>query len=265
MLLRRFQMNTATGQERLITSAAEGTEADLHEDGQRGVVRAAVLRDLCTGSGTGSRWKVLDGIRVAGARVPGCLDLSGAELAHAVHFRDCVFEEPVNLRQATTAYAVEWEGGTLPGIIADLFESEADLIIRQVEILGPVSLHWANVGGDLRFTGSHLIQRGGQVINGGDLRVGGTLFLDGENFHAEGEVCLRSAHIVGDVNCRHGHFDNPAGRCIDAAHLVADGEVLCEQGFRSDGEVCLQWAQVQRLRATAGSFASPKNSRRRVS
>jgi hypothetical protein len=29
-------MNTATGPKRLITSAAEGTEADLHEDGQRG-------------------------------------------------------------------------------------------------------------------------------------------------------------------------------------------------------------------------------------
>jgi adhesin HecA-like repeat protein len=250
-------MNTLTGQERrLITYAAEGTEADLHKDGQRGVVRAEVLRDLCTGSGPGSKWKVLDGIRVAGARVTGRLDLSGAELAHAIHFRDCVFEEPVNLQQVTTAHAVEWEGGTLPGIIADRFESEADLIIQQAEILGPVSLHWANVGGDLRFTGSHLIQPGGQVINGGDLRVGGTLFLDGENFHAEGEVCLRSAHIVGDVDCRHGHFDNPAGHSIDAAHLVADGEVLCEQGFRSNGEVCLQWAQVQRLRATAGSFAS---------
>jgi hypothetical protein len=117
-------------------------------------------------------------------------------------------------------------------------------------------LHWANVGGDLRFTSSHLVQRGGQAFNGADLRVGGTLFLDGEDFHAEGEVSLRSAHIVGDVNARHGRFDNPAGRSIDAAHIVADGEVLCEQGFRSNGEVCLQWAQVQRLRATAGTFMS---------
>src|SRR6266567_5621246 len=221
---------------RLITSAAQGIGADLQEDGQCRVVHAETLRDLCTGTGAGSGWKVLDGIHVAGARVTGHLNLSGAELAHAVHFRDCVFEEPVNLRQATTKYVVEWEGGTLPGIIADRFKSEADLIIQQVEVTGPVSLHWANVGGDLRFTSSHLVQRGGQAFNGADLRVGGTLFLDGEDFHAEGEVSLRSAHIVGDVNARHGRFDNPAGRSIDAAHIVCDGELLCEQGFRSNGE-----------------------------
>ena len=119
-----------------------------------------------------------------------------------------------------------------------------------------MSLHWANVGGDLRFTSSHLVQPGGQLINGADLRVGGTLFLDQDDFHAEGEVCLLSAQVAGDVDCRHGRFDNPAGKSINAAELVVDGELLCEQGFRSNGEVCLQWAQVKCLRATGGSFAS---------
>ena len=250
-------LSSLSDQERiLITSAEQGVEADLHDDGRRRVVRADMLRDLCTGTGAGAGWKVLDGIQIAGARVTGHLGLPGVELAHAVHFRDCAFDEPVNLRQATTKHTVEWNGGTLPGLIADRFESEADLIARNVMITGKVSLHWANVAGDLRFTGSHLVQPGGQAINGADLRAGGTLFLDKKGFHAEGEVCLRSAHIVGDIDCRHGRFDNPGGRSINAAHLVLDGELLCEQGFRSNGEVCLQWAQMQRLRATAGSFAS---------
>jgi hypothetical protein len=249
--------SSLTDQEkRLIASAAQGVEADLLVDGQRGAVRAEILRALCTGTGIGSRWKALDGIHLVGAEVVGDLTLTGAELLHAIHFRDCVFERPVDLKQSQTKYAVEWEGGKLPGIIADRFESESDLIIRGAEVTGKVSLHWASVGGDLRFTNSHLLQPGGQVIDGSDLRVGGTLFLDGADFHAEGEVCLRSAHVTGDVDCRHGLFDNSDGLSISAAHLVADGELLCERGFRSNGEVDLQWAQVQRLRATGGSFAS---------
>jgi len=243
-------------EKRLVSSAAQGVEADLHVEGQRLAVRAETLWALCTGSGVGSGWKVQDGIHLAGARVTGDLNLSGGELLHAIHFRDCVFEHPVDLRQAQTRYVVEWEGGKLPGLIADRFESESDLIIRGTEVTGTVSLHWAVVGGDLRFTGSHMVNLTGLVINAADLRVGGTLFLDGEGFQAEGEVCLRSAHVVGDVDCRHGLFDNRGGLSINAAHLMVDGELLCESGFRSNGEVDLQWAQVQRLRATGGSFAS---------
>ena len=48
--------------------------------------------------------------------------------------------------------------------------------------------------------------------------------MDGPDFHAEGEVCLRSAHVQGDVNCRHVRFDNPSGRSIDGDHLIVDGE-----------------------------------------
>ena len=86
--------------------------------------------------------------------------------------------------------------------------------------------------------------------------MGGTLFLDGENFHARGEVCLRSARIEGQLNCRHASFSNPSGHSISADHIVVGGDVLLEDGFCADGEVCLQWARVGRLRATGGNFTS---------
>ncbi|HEU5158266.1 MAG TPA: hypothetical protein VFU43_14820 [Streptosporangiaceae bacterium] len=244
---------------RLVKSAAHGLEADMRHDGrprESRVIRAEKLRDLCTGTGHEGDRPVRDGIHLAGARVTGHLDLSGAELVHAVHFRDCVFEEPVNLRQATTHYMLEWTGGSLPGVMADRFETDADLVMRGVTITGPVSLHWAQVAGDLCFTDSHLTQPDGQTIKAPDLRVGGTLFLDGKEFRSEGEVNLRSAGIAGDVDCRHGHFDNPAGKTIDASQLLAGGDLLLEQDFHSHGEVCLQWAQVHALRATHGSFDS---------
>jgi hypothetical protein len=240
----------------LVDAAAGDAEADLGERAGRpqGVIRAETLKDLITGANP--RWAVRDRIRLAGARVQGPLDLAGADLAHALHFTSCVFEGPVDLRRARAHKPVEWDGGQIAAIAADEFEADADLIIQNVTITGLISLHWARVGGDLRLTGSHLVAAGGQVFYGKDLRVGGSLFLDGEDFRAQGEVCLRSAHVEGQIDCRHAHFINRRGYAINADHLVADGELLCEEGFRSEGEVCLQWAKLRRLRATGGSFRS---------
>jgi hypothetical protein len=260
-------------EKRLVRAAEDDAVADLrvHGNGQRPVIRARLLRELCTGH---RQWQVKDRIRMIGGQVEGRLDLSGAHLAHPLEFTDCIFEE-IDLRKARAEKPLAWVGGKdarIGAVIADEFESEADLTISGVTVTGVISLHWANIQGDLRLTNSRLLPRGGQALAGRDVRVGGTLFMDGPDFYAAGEVCLRSAHVKGDINCRHARFDNPSGRSIDGDHLLVDGEVLLQgyhadtlaashhgtrEDFRSDGEVSLQWAQVHRLRATGGKFASP--------
>ena len=260
-------------EKKLVKAAEHDTVADLRrrENGERPVIRARLLRELCTGH---RQWDVKDRIRMSGGRVEGRLDLSGAHLAHPLHFTDCVFEE-IDLRKARAEKSLVWSGepdARIAAIIADEFESDASLTVSGVTVTGVISLHWANVRGDLRLTNSHLTPQGGQALAGRDVRVGGTLFMDGPDFHAEGEVCLRSAHVKGDINCRHARFDNPSGRSIDGDHLVVDGEILLQgyhddslvpshygkkEDFHSDGEVSLQWAQVHRLRATGGKFANP--------
>ena len=250
------QRQLTSGEKELIKAAASDTEADLRglADGQEAVIRAEVLLDLITDANP--QWPVKDRIRMVGARIRGPLDLAGADLAHALQFAGSVFEGPEDLRLARTRKPEESDRGQPEAITADEFETGADLIIQNVTVTGLISLHWANIRGDLRLTGSRLIAPGGQVFNGKDLRVGGSLFLDGRDFRAQGEVCLRSAHVEGQIDCRHARFSNPLGHTINADHLVVDGELLCEEGFRSAGEVCLQWAKVWRLRATGGSFRS---------
>src|SRR5215813_6201285 len=218
----------------LVNAVEYDTVADLRggENGRRPMIRARLLRDLCTGQ---SQWKVRDSIRMMGGQVEGRLDLSGTHLAHPLHFTDCVFEE-IDLRKAHAEKSLVWSGergAKIAAIIADEFESDASLTASGVTVAGVISLHWANVRGDLRLTNCHLKARGGQAIAGQDVRVGGTLFMDGPDFHAEGEVSLRSAHVMGDINCRHAQFDNPSGRSIDGDHLVVDGEILL-QGYHDD-------------------------------
>jgi hypothetical protein len=240
-------------EEELIRAAAEDAEAELcgHNNGQQPVIRAEVLRLLCTGARP-----VKGRIRMAGGRVRGRVDLSGAHLGNALRFTNCVFEDPVDLTRGRADKPVEWDGCHIDSILAGHFFSESDVVIRNVAAAGLISLRGAWVRGDVRLSGSRLSPRGGQAIRGDDLRVGGSLFLDGEDFQALGEVCLRSARIEGQLDCRRGSFSNRLGHSISADHLVVGGDVLLEEGFCADGEVCLQWADVGRLRATGGSFTS---------
>jgi hypothetical protein len=240
----------------LIGAAAEDAEADLrvYQNGQQPVIHAEVLRALCTGANPD--WPVKNRIRVVGGHVRGRLDLSGAHLAHAIHFTNCVFEDRVDLVRARADKPVEWDGGRLDSVFAEHFFSETDLAIRDVAVSGVISLRSAWIRGDVRLSGSQLRAPSGQAFCGDDLRVGGAVFLDGENFHAQGEVCLRSAHIDGQLNCRQARFSSRSGYSILADHIEVAGDVLLEDGFRAEGEVCLQWAKVGRLRATGGSVTS---------
>jgi hypothetical protein len=175
---------------------------------------------------------------------------------HALHFTGCVFEDRVDLTRARADKPVEWNGGQVGSILADHFFSASDLVIQNATVTGVVNLWSACVRGDIRLSESRLSPQSGQAIRGDHLRVGSSLFLNGENFHARGEVCLRAARIQGQLNCRRASFTNPAGYSISADHIVVGGDVLLEERFCADGEVCVQWGRVGRLRATGGRFAS---------
>ena len=163
---------------KLIRAAAEDSEAELcrHRNGQQPVIRAEMLRALCTGACP--KWPVKNRLRMAGGRVRGHLDLSGAHLAHALHFTRCVFEDRVDLTRARADKPVEWDGGHIDSILADHFSSETDLAIRNVTAGGLICLQSAWVRGDVKLSGSHLSPRGGQAICG-DRPPGGRHALPG--------------------------------------------------------------------------------------
>ncbi len=197
-------------EKKLISAAAADAEAELRpqRNGQQPVIRAEVLRALCTGARP--KWPVKGRIRMVGGRVRGPHDLSGAHLTHALRFTRCVFEDRVDLTRARADMPVEWNGGQIGSLLADHFSSATDLVIRNATVTGLVNLWSASVRGDIRLSDSQLSPQSGQAIRGDHLRVGGTLFLNGEDFHARGEVCLRAARIDGQLNCRRAIFSNPS-------------------------------------------------------
>jgi hypothetical protein len=210
-------------------------------------LQAEALQKWCT--------EAKDDVVLTARRIVGPLDLRRVHLQHALRFVDCEFEA-INLTDARAEEPIEWQGGKIAAIAADRFESKAYVAVSNVAVSGPISLHWANLQGDLRFTDSQLQESHGPALNGRDLRVNGGLFLDGESFRAEGEVCLSSAHIKQSLDCRHATFDNPSGCSIKADELSAGGELLLEDDFTARGEVNLERATISRLRAAGGTFDS---------
>ena len=162
----------------------------------------------------------------------------------------------MDLTRARADKPVEWNGGQIGSILADHFSSATDLVIRNATVTGLVNLWSAWVRGDVRLVRQPTVA----AVRAGDpgrSHAGGRhIFMNGEGFHALGEVCLRAPCIEGQLNCRRASFNNPSGYSVSADHIIVGGDVLLEEGFCADGEVCVQWARVGRLRATGSSFAS---------
>jgi len=214
-------------------------------------IRAEAVRALCLGEldiGVHQR------IRLSGMRVTGRLNLSDTRLEHPITFIECVFDDAIDLTDARAVGAIRLERCRLTSVVADRMRTMDDLVIQDGRMTGTLSLVQMQAAGTLRCSGT-LIDVGGDrpAIDGSGLRVRGSVLLD-QGFCARGEVRLVSAHVDGDLDLSQALCSNPAGYSINASWLVVGGELLCLRGFRAEGEVFLQWAQLRALRATGASF-----------
>jgi hypothetical protein len=84
-------------------------------------------------------------------------------------------------------------------------------------------------------------------------------------FRAEGEVQLQNAQIAGFLDCSGASFLNPprgevpgSGTALVADGVIVNGNLILSHGFRSEGAVSLQNAQIGGdLYCSGGSFLNP--------
>jgi hypothetical protein len=216
-------------------------------------VAGAAVRALCLGELDIGAHK---SICLRGLRVTGRLDLSDARLELPVVFIDCEFDGDIDLRDARVMRAIRLERCRLRSLIGDRMRAADDLVIEDGQMKGTLSLVQVQSAGTLRCSGTFIEPAGDEAaIDGTRMRVAGSVLLDQE-FHARGAIRLTSAHVDGDLNLNGAMCCNPGGCSIDASWLVVGGELLCQEGFSAEGEVFLQWAQLQALRATKATFTN---------
>jgi hypothetical protein len=187
-----------------------------------------LLQEGFTAEGTGE----LGTVRLAGARIEGHLDCSGATIRNPC---GPAIRAGSNLRVAGRVFLRE-------GFTAQGFGE-----------LGTVRLTGAHIGGHLNCSGATITNPAGAAFHGEALHVAGTVFL-GDGFTADGTgdlgiVRLTAARIEGHLNCSDATIRNPSGPAIRAggAFQVAGGVLLQRLIAHGAGEWGTIWMGGARI------------------
>ncbi|MFG2373220.1 oxidoreductase [Streptomyces sp. NPDC048504] len=235
------------------------------EGGQWGpgrTVRATVIVALLLGANAVQSGAVA-GLRLAGARISGHLNLAGAQIAHALWLDDCWFEESMNLLGASLRTLVI-TGSRVPGIEADSARIEGNLDLRGsvVESLASspfnhvstaLSLSDARVTGGMLLNGAHISAPGGWAVAAGGLVMEGGVFFR-RGFVARGQVRLMGAQLPGGLFMRGAQLEDPGP---DGVALAMDNAVASRldfsDGFTANGTVHLRRTQISDSLSFAGA------------
>ncbi|MGQ4437816.1 oxidoreductase [Streptomyces sp. SAS_260] len=242
---RRVDLRTGVPEDDCVTEGGQWDSART--------VRAAVIVALLLGARAVQPGTVA-GLRLAGARISGRLNLAGAQITYVLWLEDCWFEESVDLLGASTQTLVI-TGSWVPGIEADSACVEGNLDLRRsvVESLTSspfnhvstaLSLSDARVTGGMFLNGARINAPGGWAIAAGGLVMEGGVFCQG-GFVARGQIRLMEAQLPRGLHMRGARLEcpGPRGVALSLDHAVASTLNLSD-GFIADGTVRLRGAQV---------------------
>jgi hypothetical protein len=222
-----------------------GQQIDLRPGGDgngRGPARGStvsaesIIAILGTEPGTGRHAR----LALCGARITGRLDLSYTRIAHAVAFRDCVFDQPIVLAEARLA-ALALDGCTFPGLDAPNLEVDSDFGLSRVSSSATVNLAGAHFHRDLRLSGAHLAPADSQdvALAANHVVVDGSVVGDG-GFEAAGTVAMEGARVNGAVRLDGARITAAGQRKIAFyGDGMAVGHDFTAEGLHAEGEVRL--------------------------
>ncbi|WP_181787743.1 oxidoreductase [Streptomyces phytophilus] len=209
--------------------------------GPERTVRAAVLAALLLGAHPPQPGDIA-ALRLAGARIAGGLDLTGAETAHQMRLEHCFFEGEVRLNSATTG-GVRLDDSVLPRIDARLARIEGALSVRRSEVAGELLLTHARITGELLLHGARFTGPPGWSVVAGGLEMGGAVFGT-HGFTATGGLRFVGARLMGGLFLNDTRF----GAAADGAALaLGHAQVTLldlSGGFAPAGRVELRATQV---------------------
>ncbi|MEV4055297.1 hypothetical protein AB0J55_29190 [Amycolatopsis sp. NPDC049688] len=221
--------------ERALVEAAR-TGEELVCDGE--AIRARLIRELLLG-----RYGPVDprGIRVAGARITGVLDLDHVTACAGAALTGCLFAEPVSAWNARLPW-LDLSRSWLPGFHGDLVEVEAGLWLTGAVIVGSgnggaVALPGARITGSLDLDEAQVINGSGAALRAHGLEVSGSVLMSGADLTGAGRcaVQLFGAHVGGNLLLRATKITNGSGAAIRASQLRVEGVLDCK-GVKASGD-----------------------------
>jgi hypothetical protein len=225
--------------------------------GPERTVRATVLRALLAGGPV--RDGEIAGLKLAGARISGRLDLRYGTVDHPVRLRSCHFEQPPQLYGGQIR-ALVLSDSVLPGLSAATLRVDGVLRITGCRIAGPVRLQGAKVAGGFFLNKARLGHSAAAddpvipnspaheaaeepILQLNHAEIGTDVWAVG--LVAHGQVRLDGATVGGRVNLEDAALSAPGVIALQAETLsVATG--LHGVRLRVQGQIVLSGARIPR-------------------
>jgi hypothetical protein len=202
------------------------------------IVRAALLRFLLLGGEDGVRPHE-KGVQVSGAWITGVLDLEGCRIPMVIALRHCAIASAPVL-SAAIIDSVQFEGSSLPGLMADGLDVRGGLSLIGADVSGPVVMPGCRLGASLRCDGA-TISCPDQTALDADALVARSVLLRGATI--EGAVSLFGARLGMDFNASASKLTRPEGLVINADGIEVRGSVHL-RSCELQGEVRMTGAHI---------------------
>ena len=215
----------------LVVAVDSGDVLDLRGAEVR-ELRAAVVRDLLLG-------RVRQdpdprGVRIAGARLVGSLDLEGITLQRPLRLLDCELPGSLWLRGAHLPL-LDLRRSRLASLSVTEATVDRVLLLTETEVTGGVHLDGARIGAACSLRRAVLRNPDGPALVADRVRLSSELLLDdlvADGAGEEGVIRLLGARIDGRLSARRLQVTNPTGPA-----LVADNLQVTDTADFSGGSV----------------------------
>jgi hypothetical protein len=180
-------------------------------------------------------------LKLAGARITGRLDLSGATVAYGLFLERCWLDEGIEARNAKVRQ-VDLVGCRVPAFRGWGMQVDGPVGFARSK-LGFVGLADATIAGRLHLTGVELSTVGSYALHGTRLTVAHSVLCH-DLTATGGEVRLVDAQVGGTLLLSRARFSNPGGVALALFGIQVDQGIDCDGGFVAEGAVRLGSARI---------------------
>ncbi|MEO5873688.1 MAG: hypothetical protein ABIS86_16200 [Streptosporangiaceae bacterium] len=242
-------------EQRLWDAYPTGTLVDLTGDPDP-VVRATVIAQLLLGGCPISPGHV-PAVRLSGALITGCLNVSGGDVDCELRLERCVLVQEPEFGNARTRQ-LRFAACILPGFDGGGLRAEGYVSLSGSVIEGQVQLLRAQLLGGFRMNGTRITSQDDRFafFSGGMTVEAGMFARDAEII---GGMRLTGSRINGGLFLQGARLVNPGRLALDGQNLVVTDAMECSAGFTSVGSVKLRNAQVNGTLSfdQAGQISNP--------
>jgi hypothetical protein len=158
-------------------SADRADLASAADWGADRTVRGEVIAALLLGAAPAEPGRV-PGVRLAGARIAGVIDVSDGDVAATLDLEGCFIDSRPDFDGASCR-KIRLVGCALPGFTAKQAEVRGSLRLESCAVSGCIVVRNARLAGSLHLSGSRLGCAGGQALSAGGITASGALYAGG--------------------------------------------------------------------------------------